>query len=229
MISRGADGSKACRSRTTYMSSQAAVHSLEALKDLRVALTVYADDALTTLSSVDMEIRRVVQWLQYDRPVFWQEQIKRRREEVAAARAEVFRRKLAKTADYTPAYSEQKELLRRAEERLRDAEMRAGLVKKWASALPLAVLEYHASSRRITDLARSDLPRAVAKLTRMVEALEAYLREPLPSASVSTATGLAGPRSPLEAVADTILADDDPGVIEEPTAGPSEPTTPTPD
>lgn len=208
------------------MSDQAAVHSIEALKDLRAALAVYAEDTLSTLSSVDMEIRRVVQWLQYDRPAFWQAQIKRRREEVAAARAEVFRRKLAKTPDNTPAFSEQKELLRRAEERLREAETRASLVKKWASVLPQAVLEYHASSRRITDLARGDIPRAVSKLSRMVEALEAYLREAAPlSPAAPAATGAC---SPLEAVADTILADDDQEPTEEPPGGPVVvPTDPT--
>jgi hypothetical protein len=189
------------------MSTQAAVQSIEALQDLRVALSVYAEDTLSTLSSVDMEIRRVVQWLQYDRPAFWQAQIKRRREEVAAAQAEVFRRKLAKTADYTPAFSEQKELLRRAEAHLRDAETRAALVKKWTSALPQAVLEYHASARRITDLSLGEIPRAVVKLTRMVEALEAYLREAPPS--VGAAPPPAGTLSPLEAVADAILADDE--------------------
>jgi hypothetical protein len=119
----------------------------------------------------------------------------------------VFRRKLAKTADYTPAYSEQKELLRRAEAHLRDAETRAALVKKWTSVLPQAVLEYHASARRITDLSRGEIPRAVGKLTRMVEALEAYLREAPPTGGAVPPP--AGTRSPLEAVADAILADDE--------------------
>ena len=67
--------------------------------------------------------------------------------------AEVFRRQLQKRPDYTPAYSEQKELLRRAEAGLEEAERRTALVKKWETALQQAVFEYHGSIRRIKDLA----------------------------------------------------------------------------
>lgn len=186
------------------MGSQASVHSVEALQDLRVALALFAEDALAALGSVDMEIRRTVQWLQHDRRAYWQEQIKRRRELVSAAQAEVFRRKLAKTADYSPAYSEQKELLRRAKASLEDAELRAALVKKWEPALQQAILEYHASARRIKDLAAGDVPRAVALLERLVDALEAYLRLAPPSgASAGDQPGGAAPT--FEAIATTIL------------------------
>jgi hypothetical protein len=181
------------------MGSQADVRSIEALKEVRAALAVYAEDTLSALSAVDMEVRRVTHWLQYDRPAYWQNQIKRRREEVSTARAEVFRRKLAKTADSAPGYSEQMEILKRAEANLREAEARASMVKKWGPALQQAVLEYHASSRRITDLVGGDVPRAMAALGKMVDALEAYLRVALPSG---------GAPPPLEAIVEDALGDD---------------------
>jgi hypothetical protein len=175
------------------MSSQADVHSIDALKDFRVALALFAEDTLAALGAVDMEVKRTSQWLQHDRRAYWQEQIKRRREAVSSAKAEVFRRQLAKTADYTPAMSEQKELLRKAEAGLRDAETRAALVKKWEPAFQQAVLEFHASTRRIKDLAAGDVPRAVALLERMVGALEAYVRVAVPTSSPSTLESIAGP------------------------------------
>jgi hypothetical protein len=181
------------------MSTQAAVHSIEALKDLRVAMALYAEDTLAALGAVDMEVRRTVHWLQHDRRSYWQDQIKRRREQVSIARAEVFRRKIAKRPDYTPAYSEQKEALRTAEASLREAEMRAALVKKWEPALQQAILEYHGSTRRISDLASGDVPRALVMLDRIIDALEAYLRLAPPS-------GLAAPA--LESIANTILDDE---------------------
>src|SRR5262249_41689688 len=135
-------------------------------------------------------------WLQYDRPTYWQGQVKRRREEVAAAQAEVFRRKLAKTADYTPAYSEQKELLRRAEAHLHDAETRVALVKKWGPALQRAALKSHAGTRRTPARASGAVPRPRAALGRMVAALESSPREAPPS-------GASPPV--LESIADTAL------------------------
>jgi hypothetical protein len=182
------------------MSTQASVHSVEALKELRAALALFAEDSLAALGGVDMEIRRTIQWLQHDRTSYWQQQIKRRREAVAAAQAEVFRRKLAQSRDHTPAYSEQKEILRKAEANLRDAEMRAALVKKWQPALQQAVLEYRASTRRMADISRGDVPRAMAVLVKMIDALEAYLRVAPPS-------GVSAP-SRLSSIADTVLDQD---------------------
>jgi hypothetical protein len=184
------------------MSTQADVHSIDSLKEFRVALALFSEEALSALGSVDMEVRRTIQWLQHDRREYWQQQIKRRREQVAQAKAEVFRRKLAKTADYTPAMSEQKELLRRAEASLQDAETRAALVKKWEPALQQAALEYRASTRRISNFASGDVPRAAALLDRLIDALEGYLRVALPSSSSTV------PAPSLATITDDFLRDD---------------------
>ena len=103
-------------------------------------------------------MRRTLRWLDEERPAYWQDQIKRRREQVAMARSEVFRRNLQKRPDHTPAMSEQKEALRKAEASLQDAEKRLTLVRKWQPAFKHAVLEYHASVQRIKDLAAGDVP-----------------------------------------------------------------------
>ncbi|MFO0892117.1 MAG: hypothetical protein U0790_23640 [Isosphaeraceae bacterium] len=172
------------------MSSQAEVHSVEAIKDLRTALALYAEDAQGALDAVEAEIRRTVQWLTQDRPYYWQEQIKRRREQVASARAEVFRRKLQKTPEYHPSLSEPMEILRRAEASLQDAEKRLAMVRKWQPLLQQAILEYHGSARRIKDLVAADVPRAIAVLTRIVDALEAYLRLAPPPGAPAAAVRL---------------------------------------
>ena len=193
------------------MGEQAAVRSVEALREFRAALATFAEEALAALGGVDMEVRRTVQWVQHDRRDYWLGQIKRRREQVAMAQAEVFRRKLAKTDDHNPAMSEQKEMLRKAEAGLREAEHRAGLVKKWEPALQQAALEYRAATRRISNLASGDIPRAILVMSRIVEALEAYLSEAPPTAD--------GGPSPLGAIAESVLADDaDPGPAEVPEA-----------
>src|SRR4051794_2079332 len=146
-----------------------------------------------------MEARRTVQWVQQDRKIYWVEQVKRRREQVSSARSEVARRRLAKTPEHTPAFSEQKELLRAAEAALREAEAKVALIKKWEPALQQAVLELHASIRRIADLAGTDIPRASHLLGRLVDALEAYLREPTPSGLVPSGG------SALTSIADAVL------------------------
>jgi hypothetical protein len=170
------------------MSTQVTVNSIEALKDFRVALALYGEDTLAALGAVNAEVRRTIQWLHQDRPAYWQQQVKIRRERVAAAQAELFRRKLAKTPEYSPPMSEQKEILRRAELSLQDAEKRSVMVRKWQPMLQQAVLEAQASTRRLRDLAAGDIPRAVGLLDRLIDALEAYLRVAVPSSSEAAST-----------------------------------------
>jgi hypothetical protein len=198
------------------MSSQASVRSIESLKDLRVALALYGEDTLAALGAVEAEVRRTIRWLQEERPVYWAEQIKRRREQVSAARAEVFKKNLQKRADYTPPMSEQKENLRKAEISLQDAEKRLAAVRKWQPLFKQAALEYHGSIARLKDLAAADVPRAVSVLTRMIDALESYLRVAPPSgfdtpagATPGAGTTIAIPAAQIDSIATTALDEAD--------------------
>jgi hypothetical protein len=163
------------------MSSQSAVHSIDELKNFRVALALYGEDTLGTLGAVEAEVRRTLRWLEEERPAYWHDQIKRRREQVAQARADVFRRNLQKKPDYNPAMSEQKDALRKAEASLQDAEKRLLMVRKWQPLLRHAVLEYHASVQRLKDTAAGDVPSGVNLLTRIIDVIEAYLQVAPPS------------------------------------------------
>jgi hypothetical protein len=190
------------------MSSQASVRSIDTLKDLRVALALYGEDTLGAIGAVEAEVRRTLRWLLEEQPVYWQNQIKRRREEVSSARAEVFKKNLQKRADYNPPMSEQKDNLRKAEANLQDAEKRLAAVKKWQPLFKGAVLEYHASVQRIKDIAAGDVPRAVNLLSRMVDSLEAYLRvtppsglETLPDRGPGGGTTMAIPTAQIDSVA----------------------------
>jgi hypothetical protein len=220
------------------MGTQASVQSIDALKDLRTALALYADDVLAALGGVDMEVRRTVQWVTHDRRNYWQEQVKRRRELVSAAQSEVFRRKLSATADYSPAFSEQKEILRKAQAALQDAESRVVLVRKWEPLLHQAALEYQASTRRLKDLAAGDAPRAVALLERLIDALEAYLRVTPPSTAGLEAgsdlelASVGSSASAFDAIAETMLLEEPPPAeVEAPSrsegAEPVEPAEPS--
>ena len=183
------------------MSTQADVGSIQALKDLRAVLALYAEEASGSLGAAKMEAKRTVYWLHHDRKIYWVEQVKRRREWVTSARAEVMRRKMAKTPEHTPSFLEQKEILRRAEAALQEAETKLILIKKWEPALQQAVLELYAGLRRISDLVATDIPRSAAILERMVDALEAYVRVELPSGTGIVQTS----QSSFTEIAETIL------------------------
>jgi hypothetical protein len=191
------------------MSSQATVLSVEALKQFRSALALYGEETLAALGAVEAEVRRTVLWLEQNRPGYWQDQIKRRRELVSQARGEVFRKKLQKRPDYTPPMSEQVENLRKAEASLMEAEKRLTMVRKWQPRLQHAVLEYHASIQRIKDLSATDVPNAALLLGRIVDAIEGYLRVQPPSGTGLNADPAAGRASPaMESIAMQAIEED---------------------
>ncbi|WP_165224185.1 hypothetical protein [Aquisphaera insulae] len=207
------------------MSSQADVRSIDALKNFRSVLALYSEDTLAALGAVDAEVRRTVRWLVEDRPQFWQDQIKRRREHVASARAEVYKKKLQKKPDYSPAMSEPMELLRKAEASLADAENRLVLVRKWQTRFNQAVLEYHGATQRLKDLSASDVPRAIQALIRIIDALEAYLAVAPPSGSGAGASeeSAAPTRASgtLESIAARVLDEEPPPPDEPVVEGPA--------
>ncbi len=188
------------------MSAQTDVRSIDALKELRVAMALYEQDAMAALGLVEAEVRRTLHWLHEERPIYWHDQIKKRRELVSQAKADLFRKKLQQRPDYTPPMSEQKENLRKAEASLEDAERRLILVRKWQQQFKQAVLEYHASVQRIKDLSASDVPRGVILLGRLIDSLEAYLRVAPPATRFETDDGKA--IAPMAAIATQILDED---------------------
>ena len=147
---------------------------------------LYGEDTLGALGAVQLEVRRTVYWLEQDRPFYWQEQIKRRREDVATAPAELFRRQLQKTPEHHPSMVEQKDNFRKAVANLEDAEKRLMMTKKWQPLLRQAILEYHGNIQRIKGMAATDVPSAVNLLTRIIDALKAYMRASPPTFASET-------------------------------------------
>lgn len=169
--------------------SQANVRSTEVLQDFRAYLGVFAEEVQGALGAVDMEVRRVTRWLQDEQGMYWQGELKRRKEKVSQARAELSRRKMSGMHGHSSSHSEQRDLVEEAQKRLREAEIRAEKVKKWIPALQQAVLEYHSTSRRLEGLVSGELPRAMAQIERVLDALEAYLNVAPPSGAQAAPPG----------------------------------------
>ena len=91
------------------MTSPAHVGSIAAIDDFRAALCTFGQDAKQALSMVDMEVRRAMEWLTNQQPLFWQNEVRRGGENVNHAKEELQRCKTFKAMkDYTPACTEEK-------------------------------------------------------------------------------------------------------------------------
>jgi hypothetical protein len=164
------------------MSKAANVLSVQTLKDFRLAMITFAEDARNSLSGVDMELRRMRDWLERDQLGYWQAQIKKRQEALMQARADLHKRQLSQQGSEAVSDAEQKEALRDATRRLRDAEEKLQQIKRLIPFLHHAIDEYHSHSQPLGDHLSGGFEKSLFALQKMVGALEAYLALAAPTA-----------------------------------------------
>jgi hypothetical protein len=163
------------------MADQAKVLSVQALKDFRVALINFVEEARNALGGVDMELRRTRDWLERDQLSYWQMQVKRRHEAMMMARTELFRRKISQQGSDAVSDTEQKEALREAERKLRVAEEKVAIVKKLIPMFHHAQAEYTSHATPLADHLAGGVEKSIATLEKMVQSLEEYLALAPPS------------------------------------------------
>jgi hypothetical protein len=164
------------------MSKSANVLSVQTLKDFKLAMITFAEDARNSLSGCDMELRRMRDWLERDQLGYWQSQIKKREADLMQARADLHKRKISQQGSDAVSDAEQKEALREATRRLRVAEEKLAQIKKLIPFLHHAIDEYHSHSQPLGDHLAGGFEKSVFTLEKMVGALEDYLALAAPSA-----------------------------------------------
>lgn len=159
------------------MSQSARVNSLDALKALADALARYGPEALEALGAAEMEIRRVTEFLQQQLK-HWQRQVEKRQEDVNRARADLAHARALRQGE-RHGYVEQEIALNKARQRLREAEDKVVVVKRWLVHLPQAIHEYEGPARRLAGLLGADLKQGLAVLKDKIAILEAYAAVPV--------------------------------------------------
>jgi hypothetical protein len=156
------------------MSQFAQVHSLEALIDFRARLCTFGVEAQKVLLSVQMSIQRALDWVE-DQAHFWHKEVRRWEETVVQARAELDRRRIIKIGDRTPDCTEQERILRRAQQRLEEAEEKLATSRRWLPELRREVDEYLGPARLLSGFLEGEQARALALMQSRIDALQAYI------------------------------------------------------
>jgi hypothetical protein len=164
------------------MSKSANVLSVQTLKDFKLVMCNFAEEARNSLSGVDMELRRMRDWLERDQLGYWQSQIKKRSEDLMQARADLHKRKISQQGSDAVSDAEQKEALREAMRRLRVAEEKLALIKRLIPFLHHAIDEYHSHSQPLGDHLSGGFEKSLFSLEKMITSLDAYLALKAPTA-----------------------------------------------
>jgi chromosome segregation ATPase len=155
------------------MSQSAQVQSLDVLKAMHAVLARYGPEALGALGAAEMEIRRAFDNL-HNQLKHWQRQVEKRHEDVGRARADLAHARALHQGE-RHGYVEQEIALRKAQNRLREAEEKVVTVKRWLLHLPQAIHEYEGPARRLAGFLDANLKQALALLNNKIDILEAYM------------------------------------------------------
>lgn len=161
----------------------AKVTSVEGVEQMQAAMAAFVDDVRTALGAVEMETRRVVDWVERELPFYWRQEILKGRDTIAQAKADLARRRLQRTENYIPDTIEQEKALRRAVAWVEHCEAKLETIRKWKRELQRSVDEYTGMAGQLYGLVEGEPPRPVAALKRIVQALDAYLSLPAPTAT----------------------------------------------
>lgn len=177
------------------MADMAKVSSIDAIREFRGSLLKFAEAAGNALTEADSQMQRTLGWLQSEQTSYWKAEIRRRSEQVTAARQALSSRKVYGGELQTQhSFVDEERALRTAIERHSEAEAKLERTRRWATELQKEVLLCRGQTQGLMQAVESDVPRAVARLDRTIEALEGYLAvAPQKSGELESAVSRAGP------------------------------------
>jgi hypothetical protein len=155
---------------------QARLTRIDAVREMAAAVDVFRDEAIAALESLDMEVRRALEWIHDDRHEHWNHEVRRGWEQITAARVQLQQAMTARRIDdHDPACIDEKKALARAKQRLEIAQQKVEAVRHCIRAIDQGVNEYRGARTPLAGWLESEAPKALATLRRMMDNLEGYL------------------------------------------------------
>lgn len=176
------------------MSTTAKVGDLNALRQLRAAIIKFAELADVAMGDADSDVQRTVNWVEHDQATYWVNQHRKRQEALVKAKEALRHKQIFKDpSGGRQGTAEEEKAVQIAIRRMAEAEQKMAAVKKWGRQLEKEFQIYKGSVQRLGTAVMSDVPNAIARLDRMLIALEGYVNLGTPSEVTSTAEQPTGP------------------------------------
>jgi DNA repair exonuclease SbcCD ATPase subunit len=174
------------------MPDAARVLSIDALAELRDGLHRFAEKAGRALEGAHNEVGRAVNAVE-QRLEYWQQETRRREEEVRRAKSELATRRWGHRDGGGPGTTDQEIALARAQRRLQEAEEKVKAARRWLRQLPQDISEFEGPANALESFLEHEMKRAVVLLQTKIEALEAYTRLAAPATPAAAAPPDGGP------------------------------------
>jgi hypothetical protein len=158
------------------MSTGARVESVDSIKEFRVYLAKFQENAGLALGDADSDVNKTVTWLETEQQTYWSGQIRKRQEAVTKAEDAVRGKKLFKDASGSQQSAiEEQKALQIAKAKLAEAQQKMVNVKGWQRKLQKEIVLYRGGVGRFAGAVSGGIPAALAHLGNTIENIEKYL------------------------------------------------------
>jgi hypothetical protein len=157
------------------MSGYARIESVDALRSFRSAMVKFTENARVALGDAEGEISRMLVWLETEANTYWSSQIRKRHDWVEKCKEAVRQKKLFKSpTGNTQSAVEEEKALRVAIKREEEAVEKLKNVRRYVPRLQKEISIYRGGVQRLSTALSADIPLAIGRLDKMVQALDAY-------------------------------------------------------
>jgi hypothetical protein len=169
------------------MSRTANITSIPAIREFKVALLKFQDEGRSSMEVLQIEIQRVLQWIEQDRPAYWATQTRRAFDLVARTRTELHTCQMRTVAGHRPSCIEEKQAHAAAKRRLQHCQEQIGRVKQWGVKLHQERDEFRGRMSGFNRVIDQRIPEMTALLDRISTTLEEYAEMIVPDDDDGTA------------------------------------------
>jgi hypothetical protein len=164
------------------MSTQAEVKSIDTLAFVKAALVAFGHETGQSLAEVEMQAQRIVDWICLDQAAYWKTEVRKAADGVNQAIKDLQHcRTYKKVGNNEPSCIEEKKALEKAKKKLARAEEKAEAVRRWTPVVRQQFQETGVRLTRFREVIDVDCPKAVARLERMLVALDHYAHSAAPT------------------------------------------------
>ncbi len=150
------------------------VRSIAAIREFRAAVQVFLDEAQGSLDLMRMELQRAFEWIEHDRPHYWEGQMRRAFDLVAQTRTALETCLMRTVAGHRPSCIEEKQAHAAARRRLEQCREQIDRLKKWTVRLHHEANEFRGRMASLQRALEHDVPQLLALLQQTAEILEQY-------------------------------------------------------
>ncbi|MHC4140904.1 MAG: hypothetical protein ACYSUF_03140 [Planctomycetota bacterium] len=169
------------------MRKAARVTSIDALKDFRRVLAEFTTLATTALGEAHAYVRRTTSWVEHEQPSYWKNERRRRQTKLAEAKNELFRAQV-EAGDGQVSATLQRRAVERTQAAVDEAETKLRNTKRWSRLLDRETILYRGECQKLARALDAEMPQALARLDKMAESLERYVKLAAPSMAPDVGT-----------------------------------------